>query len=206
MPRNFLEISLHYSTVYAATGHNPHMYEYNAIDYGVCSILELPITPEMVENAKARRNELPRSPTDSIMDGTRTEHGLVGEEMVLAYLTHQIRNDPRTQVGIQSTYDYDIILYTGVFRASIDVKTKVSNHVPHHDWSVSVAAANITQKCDSYCFTRVFEDYSRGFLVGFKGKSDYFDKAEFLKRGQMDYDNMYRVRADCYNMRIYELD
>lgn len=182
------------------------VYEYSTIDYGLCSILELPITPEMIELGRRRRIELPESPRNSIMVGERTEYGLVGEEMVLAYLKHQTRSNSKIDVAIKSTYDYDIVLYTKGVTVRIDVKTKVSDHVPHHDWDVSVAAANTTQQCDYYCFTRIYEDYSRGFLVGFKDKTKYFQEAQALTKGEMDYDNMYRVRADCYNMKIYNLD
>lgn len=184
------------------------MYEYKVIDYTVddvaCSVLELPITPKMIERGKQRRLELPDSPRNSIMKGERTEHGLVGEEMVLAYLQHVTNS--RIRVVSEPTFHYDIVMYGEHVSVRIDVKTKVSDHAPHHDWDVSVAAANTTQQCDSYCFTRMFEDYSRGFLVGFKDKTDYFKEAHFLRKGEMDYDNMYRVRADCYNMKIYDLD
>jgi hypothetical protein len=108
-----------------------------------------------------------------------------------------------TTVVIAGTRDYDLIVHPGV---KIDLKTKVSDHVPHHDWDVSVAASNITQKCHLYAFARIYEDFSRGFFLGFKLRDQYFEQATPLAKGEMDYDNMYRVRADCYNMKIYKLD
>lgn len=169
------------------------------IPYGSITIWELPITPDMIERGLQRRQELPADSNNSIMHGERTGHGLVAEEMVVPFLS----DITGTRVVIAGTYDYDLIVHNNI---RIDLKTKVSDHVPHHDWDVSVAAANIKQQCDYYAFARVYEDFSRGFFLGVKQKQAYYEQAEFLRRGEMDYDNMYRVRADCYNMKIYKLD
>ena len=37
------------------------------------------------------------------------------------------------------------------------------------------------------------------------GKDEYFKKATFLKKGDVDPSNNYTVRADCYNLKINEL-
>ena len=37
------------------------------------------------------------------------------------------------------------------------------------------------------------------------GKDEYFKKASFLKKGDVDPSNNYTVRADCYNIKINEL-
>ena len=39
----------------------------------------------------------------------------------------------------------------------------------------------------------------------FYNKSDYFDDAKFLKKGQVDPDNNFKVKADCYNLPINKL-
>jgi hypothetical protein len=167
------------------------------IHFGDTTIVELPITDEMIARGRERRKSLPENSNNSIMSGGRTEHGLVAEEMVAPYLECIAQNE----VIIAGTYDYDFTI-KGI---RIDLKTKVSDYVPHHDYDVSVAAANVTQDCDYYVFARIFEDYSRGFYLGYKKKSTYYENAEFLRKGEMDYDNMYRVRADCYNMKICKL-
>ena len=37
-------------------------------------------------------------------------------------------------------------------------------------------------------------------------KEEYFNKATFLKKGDIDPSNNYTVKADCYNVPISELD
>ena len=41
--------------------------------------------------------------------------------------------------------------------------------------------------------------------LGVLTKGDYYDKATFLRKGDVDPSNNYTVKADCYNVRIDEL-
>ena len=36
-------------------------------------------------------------------------------------------------------------------------------------------------------------------------KEEYFDKANLLKKGEIDPSNNFTVKADCYNLKISEL-
>ncbi len=103
---------------------------------------------------------------------------------------------------MENTYDYDLVSDCG---KRIDVKTKRTNYKPRDYYDCSIAAYNTKQKCDSYVFVRVLNDFSRAWILGEKGKSDYFKEARFLKKGQIDGDNGFRVKSDCYNLKISDL-
>ena len=44
-----------------------------------------------------------------------------------------------------------------------------------------------------------------GWFLGVVKKEDYFDRARFLKKDTIDEANNFRVKADCYNLAISEL-
>ena len=47
--------------------------------------------------------------------------------------------------------------------------------------------------------------FDTGFILGGILKEDFFDKAEFWKKGIIDPTNGYQVKADCYNIKINQL-
>ena len=102
-------------------------------------------------------------------------------------------------VEVSNTYDYDLI-YHG---AKIDVKTKECTSPPKDFYECSVAAYNTKQKCNAYVFTRICQDTC--WILGWMPKQSYFEKATFLKKGQIDPSNNFVVRADCYNLPIIRL-
>ena len=77
--------------------------------------------------------------------------------------------------------------------------------VPKNYYDCSVAAFNTKQKCSHYIFTRILNDLSKGWVLGWMSKEDYFTKARFLKKGEQDGDNGFIVKADCYNLPIDKL-
>ena len=101
-----------------------------------------------------------------------------------------------------SNYDYDFVLDDKI---RVDVKTKSTSTTPKGQYDCSVAAYNTKQKCDAYIFCRVMHSFDRGFILGGILKEDFFDKAQFWKKGTIDPSNGYQVKADCYNIKIDEL-
>ena len=49
------------------------------------------------------------------------------------------------------------------------------------------------------------DQYTKAWILGEYDKEQYFKDAKFLKKGQIDGDNGFRVKADCYNMPINKL-
>ena len=46
---------------------------------------------------------------------------------------------------------------------------------------------------------------SKGWVLGYMEKEEYFNKATLLKKGQVDPSNNFTVKADCYNLPISKL-
>lgn len=86
------------------------------------------------------------------------------------------------------------------------MKTKATSVKPLDIYDCSVTSCNATQKCDIYVFTRIIKTYEKGWVLGWLTTEDYFKKARFLKKGDIDPSNKYTVKADCYNVAINELN
>jgi hypothetical protein len=153
---------------------------------------EVLITEEMKRKANKKAQELGRL-NNSITKGQGNLAGFLGEEMVASYLNSNVDN----------TYEYDLIIGNN---KKIDVKTKRTTVKPRPNYDCSVAAFNIKQKCDAYVFCRILNDMSRGWILGYKNKKDYFKEARFMKKNQIDPANNFKVKADCYNLAIEDLD
>ena len=48
--------------------------------------------------------------------------------------------------------------------------------------------------------------WTRAWILGLYDKEKYFKDAKFLKKGQTDGDNYFKVKANCYNMEISKLN
>jgi len=104
---------------------------------------------------------------------------------------------------IKHTYQYDLVLPDG---QTADVKTKQTSVMPKVYYDCSVADFNPNQQCDLYIFCRVHYNKKTCWVLGHYDKQLYIQNARFLKKGQLDGDNGFIVKADCYNMMISELE
>jgi hypothetical protein len=154
-------------------------------------MIEIKLTPE-VRN-EARREALNLGPLQgSISAGASNVIGFIGELIVADAIG----------ASKQNTKDYDLVSPQGT---RIDVKSKTCNTTPKDYYDCSVAAHGTQQDCDSYVFVRVAADLSRAWILGEIAKDEFYAKAKRWKKGEVDEDNGYRVRADCYNLPIKEL-
>jgi hypothetical protein len=149
------------------------------------------VSEDMKDNAKMKAAEM-GTLNNSILKGEGNLIGFIGEELAQKVIGGRIQN----------SYDYDIILASG---KTVDVKTKKTTVIPKDNYDCSVASYNTKQKCDYYCFVRVKDDLSCGWVLGVYDKKDYFKDAVFLKKGQIDPSNNFTVKADCYNIKINQL-
>lgn len=154
-------------------------------------MIEINIQPEHIYKAKQQANELGEL-KHSITKGKSNIYGFIGE-VVLS----DVLGIPQT-----NTYDYDLETSTGI---KIDVKTKRTTRTPLPYYECSIAAYNTTQRCDYYAFCRVNESLDTLWFLGIIKKEKYFEKAKFLRKGQIDGDNGFVVKADCYNLSISEI-
>ena len=100
-----------------------------------------------------------------------------------------------------STYDYDLVK-DGV---RIDVKTKRCNTRPQPNYDCSVALHGTKQDCDAYVFVRIVTDMSKAWILGGISKQNFYKEATLYRKGDIDLDNGYTFKADCYNLRIDKL-
>ena len=152
---------------------------------------EITISLEMLDAARQKAKELGKL-NNSILKGKGNLAGFLGEQIALSFLGGEWQN----------TYEYDILLSDG---EKVDVKTKQTSVTPLPEYDCSVAKYNTKQLCDSYAFVRVRNDFTVGWYLGKINKEDFLQKAVFMKKGDVDPSNNYRVRADCYNLKINAL-
>lgn len=158
-------------------------------------MLELLITEKMLANAKKLASEMGQL-NNSITKGEGNIVGFLGEEVALVVLSERGNKCQRC-----NTYDYDIIANS----KKVDVKTKLTSVPPKEYYSCSVASFNTKQKCDYYAFVRINKNMDKAWWCGLYKKEDYYKDAIFMKKGQLDPDNNFVVKADCYNLPISRL-
>ena len=153
---------------------------------------EIEVTDEMLLRARRKAGEMGRL-NNSITRGAGNLVGFIGEEVALRVLSHFYDD-----IIEANTYDYDII----ADGAKIDVKTKSTSVAPLPHYMCSVAGYNTEQQCDFYAFVRVKNDLTTAWWCGIISKEAFYRDAVFMKKGQLDADNKYIVKADCYNIPI----
>lgn len=160
------------------------------------NFIVIDVDEEILGIAVSKASEMGRL-NNSIMSGDGNIAGFLGEECVKKYLGLKLGTE-------ENTFDYDLI-YQG---KKIDVKSKRTTVIPRMDHECSVAAFNTRQNCDFYLFTRVLfngEVAQKVYIMGYMNKNDYYEKARFLKKGDIDGTNNFIVREDCYNMYYSDL-
>jgi len=128
----------------------------------------------------------------SITGGKSNIYGALGEIIVYDYFSDKAE--------FKSTYDYDLI----IDGYKVDVKTKRSTTTPKPYYLCSIFNYNTKQKCDYYFFTRVKEDLSEGYLLGYIDKKSFYKKAIYNKKGETDGD-YFVFKDNCYNLSIDKL-
>lgn len=157
-------------------------------------MIEIAITQDMINRAKLKSDAMGIIP-NSITEGLGNMAGFIGEQAANEVIKGIINN----------TYDYDI------FQDNIawDIKTKRCTSRPKPHYECSVASLNTHQKCTRYAFVRLHiknDSWYRAYILGWLDKDDYYKKAKFLKKGDIDPDNNFVVKANCYNVKISDLN
>ena len=127
----------------------------------------------------------------SITGGTSNVVGAIGEIIVADSIEAKQIN----------TYDYDLVK-DGV---RIDVKTKRCNTRPLPNYDCSVALHGTKQDCDAYVFVRILTDLSKAWILGGISKQSFYKEATLYRKGDVDSDNGFMFKADCYNLKIDKL-
>jgi hypothetical protein len=61
------------------------------------------------------------------------------------------------------------------------------------------------QDCDAYVFVRILTDLSKAWILGGISKQSFYKKATLYRKGDVDSDNGFMFKADCYNLKIDKL-
>jgi len=113
----------------------------------------------------------------------------------------------RTKLRREQSYDYDLVGN----KMTYDVKTKQRKVPAQEDYSASIAAYNPNQDCDAYIFASAYNrnDVWTVEYLGWMPKEEYFEKATFHKKGDLDPNDFtgrgWRFNADCYNLLYRDL-
>lgn len=160
--------------------------------------IRVEITKEMLEQAMYRDETDPPF-QGSITDGEGRLAGYIGELMLAKY---------RTDFVSKSTRNHDFISKNG----TVEVKTKRQyvDYAPLAHYEGSVAIISEHQKPEFYVFCRVHVDkksdypnvhYPYGWICGGISREDFFKVCRKLTQSEIDGDNNFEVRADCFNIR-----
>jgi hypothetical protein len=155
-------------------------------------IRQVLITDQMREIAHKKAKEM-GTLRNSISNGDGNVIGFLGELAAWSIIGGKLAN----------TYDYDIVLKDS---RTVDVKSKRAKVVPLPYYECSVAAYNIKQKCDFYCFVRVTNEYDKAWVLGMVEKDRFYKMANYVPKGSIDGDNRFEIKDNCYNLKIQELD
>ena len=154
-------------------------------------IIEIPISDDHMISAREKASMMGIL-QGSITGGSSNVVGAIGEVIVADSIKAKETN----------TYDYDLTK-KGL---RIDVKTKRCNTRPMPNYDCSVALHGTKQDCDAYVFVRILINLSKAWILGSISKKDFYDRATLHRKGDVDRDNGYTFKADCYNHRKDRLD
>jgi hypothetical protein len=136
---------------------------------------------------------------NSILEGEGTIYGLVLEEIIRdIYLWR-----PSTGNDI---FHYD--LYDPLHLGRIEVKTKRCTSAPQFNYNCTVSAANYTQRCDYYLFSRIHVDFSKAYIIGLLPAHIFREpgRAVFARKGEEDPQRPgWQFKWDCYNIEVADL-
>jgi len=153
-------------------------------------MIEIPINDDYMRRAREKASTVGIL-QGSITGGTSNVVGAIGEIIVADSIEAKQIN----------TYDYDLVK-DGV---RIDVKTKRCNTKPLPNYDCSVALHGTKQDCDAYVFVRILTDLSKAWILGGISKQSFYKEATLYRKGDVDSDNGFMFKADCYNLKIDKL-
>lgn len=153
--------------------------------------IPIPEDHPFTKQAKEEAEEM-GSLNGSIEDGDGNYAGFLAE-LVFAHVFDANR-DP--------TFEYDVTRDEGTY----DLKTKRRTVKPKGYYDASIADWNTDQDADRYYFASLNTDTHVMTLLGYLDTDEYYNKATFHEKGDLDPDNGFRFSADCYNVAYNEME
>ena len=161
--------------------------------------IEVKITQGMKDFAERKFKRIKIDPSKNLnrfgSEGKRIFEGYLGEAMVCSHFHMEDVDD----------YEYDSMLNNN----KIEIKTISGKFKPPPYYLATVNSClegeQRKQNSDYYVFTRILNDYSLGWIVGFIECDEFFRIGHFVKKGET-YENMLFEKADATCARINELN
>lgn len=158
-------------------------------------MIQVSISDEMISRASSHSAEM-GTLRNSFTRGEGNVIGFMGEEIVLNSL-----EDSRKE----ESYDFDVIFEGKRF----EVKTKRTTVEPKPHYMCSVSTFNARQKADYYLFCRVLHKGGSfgkfGWVLGYIPVDEFKKAAIFMRKGDLDRDNGYIVKSNCFSVPISDL-
>jgi hypothetical protein len=162
-------------------------------------MIEINITKDLIENSQQRANTINFNRQELNKFGSekdRTIFGYLGEEIVAKHLKIQNSIDD---------YEFDLS-YKGY---KLEIKTISCKFKPPSHFLCTVNSHNLNkihkQKADFYVFTRILNDKSKGWILGYIKCDDFFKKGSFINKGSEVVKGVNFIKANATVLEINKL-
>lgn len=162
-------------------------------------MIEINITKEMIKSAQDRADKFSFNRKELSKFGaekSRTVFGYLGEEIIKDFLGIKTITD---------SYDYDME-YKG-YKLEIKTISCKFKPLPHYLCTVNSHDVNsmYKQDADYYIFTRIINDQSKGWILGYMKCKEFFEKGSFVKMGTKIADGVNLDHAHATTLEISKL-
>lgn len=135
-------------------------------------MIKLSITPQQIARAQLMSDDMGALKNSYLPNAQGNLPGFVGEIMVADHFGWKQSN----------TFEWDLTNDRG---SKIEVKTKRCNTEPQSHYWVAIEQRH-QQACDFYVFTRVLNDLSAGWILGWMKPADFKRAAKAFPKGTAD--------------------
>jgi len=145
-----------------------------------------------ISNINVKNN----NPSKFGYENKRIYEGYIVEELVKDFLNINLISD---------TYNYDLLTNKG---KKLEVKTISCKFKPKTNYLCTVNCHSSKEKniqnADYYIFVRIRNDYKVGWLLGWIGCDEFYQKGDFIEKGK-DFGNFKFTKANATVLEIKNL-
>lgn len=142
---------------------------------------------------------------NSFTHGKSLIFGTMGEISALWFLNANTPSQSLKFHYVIKNRNYDILSELRGAKKTIEVKTKRTTVIPTPDFLCSVGILSKVQQFDYLVFMRVREDMSEAYMLGVIPRSEFYQKAKFYKKGDLEPGTTFEFVEDNYSVRVSDL-
>jgi hypothetical protein len=132
----------------------------------------------------------------SVLDGSGTVWGTIGEYVVREYLR---KKKIKAKFPKEFSIDFDI----NANNLKLEIKSKRCKNTPFSNYEGSTPCY-YDQKCDYYIFTRVRKDWKRIWIMGCISKKDFHESRKIQKGNSYRGSNRVFYKSDSHIIPYYK--